>query len=69
VLVASAFLKPGEVQDFADQIGGIGSAAVGYDLKIMVRIEVGADGKRPPEEVVNKINAKLGEVSKDLKLA
>jgi hypothetical protein len=69
VLVASAILKPGEVQDLADQIGEIGSAAVGYDLKIMVQIEVGAGGKQPPEDVVAKINAKLGEISKGLKLA
>jgi hypothetical protein len=69
VLIASAYLKPSEVQDLADQIGEISSAAVGHDLRVIVRIEVGADGKRPPKEVVNKLNAKLGEVSNGFKLA
>ena len=69
VLTASAYLNPGEVQDLADQIGGISGMAVGYDLKVMVRVEVGSDGKRPPEDLVAKINAKLGEVSQGLKLS
>ena len=68
VLVATAYLKPGEVQDFADQIGDIGNVAVGYDLKIQVRIEVGSEGNRPPEDVVAKINEKLGEVLKEFGL-
>jgi hypothetical protein len=68
VLFATAYLKPVEIQDFADQIGDLGNAAVGYDLKVQVRVEVGADGKRPPNDVVAKLNAKLGEVSKNLKL-
>jgi hypothetical protein len=66
--VASAYLSKNEVQDLAEVIGDVGNAAVGYDLKIMVRIEVGGDGKRPPDEVVAKINARLGEVSKGLRL-
>ncbi len=69
VLTASAYLNPGEVQDLADQIGGISGMAVGYDLKVMVRVEVGSDGKRPPEDLVAKINEKLGEVSQGLKLS
>jgi hypothetical protein len=68
VLVATACLKAGEIQELADQIGDIGNAAVGYDLKVQVRIEIGGDGKRPPDDVVAKLNAKLGEVSKNLKL-
>ena len=68
VLTATAYLKPNEVQELADQIGDICNAAVGYELKVQVRIEVGGDGKRPPEEAVAKINSKLGEVSKNLKL-
>jgi hypothetical protein len=63
-----AYLGTGEIQDLAEQIGEIGKAAIGYDMRINVRIEVGADGMSPPDEVVAKINAKLGEVSKDLKL-
>jgi hypothetical protein len=57
VLTATADLKPNEVQELADQIGDISNAAVGYELKVQVRIEV-----------VAKINSKLGEVSKYLKL-
>jgi hypothetical protein len=68
VLVASANLKPADVQDLAEVIGDVGAAAVGYDLKIVVRIEVGAVGKRPPEDIVAKINSKLGEVSKDFRI-
>jgi uncharacterized protein len=68
VLTATAYLKPGEVQDFADQIGDIGNVAVGYNLRIQVRIEVGSEGNRPPEDVVAKINEKLGEVSKEFGL-
>jgi hypothetical protein len=68
VLVASANLKQMEVQEFADQIGEITNAAVGYDLKILVTIEIGSAGKRPPDDLVGKLNAKLVEVSKDLKL-
>jgi hypothetical protein len=68
VLVASALLKPNEVQELADQIGEIGNAAVGFDLKITVSVEIGGAGKRPPEGVVAKINAKLAEIAKDFKL-
>ena len=68
VLVASAQLKPGEIQELADQIGAISSAAVGHDLKVAVRIEVGAEGKRPPDSLVASINNKLKEISPDLEL-
>lgn len=67
VLIATAYLNTGQVQDLADQIGDIGNAAVGYDMKGHVRVEVGGDGKRPPVDVVAKINAKLGEVSRGFK--
>ena len=66
-LVASAYLGTGELQELAEQIGEVGKAAVGYAMKISVRIEIGGDGKRPPDDVVARINAKLGEVSKDFK--
>jgi Protein of unknown function (DUF499) len=68
VLVASSYLKPGEIQDLADQIGEISSEAVGCDLKIQVRIEIGSAGHRPSDDLVARLNAKLAEVSKDLKL-
>lgn len=68
VLVASAVLQPAEIQDLADQIGEISNAAVGYDLKIGVRIEVETGGNRPPQEIIARINAKLGKVTKDFQL-
>jgi hypothetical protein len=68
VLVASSYLKPSEIQDLADQIGEISSEAVGCDLKIQVRIEIGSAGHRPSDDLVARLNAKLAEVSKDLKL-
>jgi hypothetical protein len=46
----------------------VGTSAVGYELKIMVQIEVGNDGKSPPVHVVAKVNAKLGEVSEALRV-
>jgi hypothetical protein len=67
-LIASAYLTPAEFQDLADRIGDIGNAAVGHDLKIMVRIEIGGPGKRPPSNVISTIAEGLGEVSDDLRL-
>ena len=67
VLIAEAELRPNELQDLADQIGDITKAAVGHELKFMLRIELG--GKtRPPEETIKAINEKLQEVSEDLEL-
>jgi hypothetical protein len=66
VLIASAQLKTSEVQELGDQIGSIGNAAVGYDLRVTVQIEVGAGGKRPPESIVASINGKLKEISPEL---
>jgi hypothetical protein len=68
VLVASASLKPDQIQDLAEQIGAIGTAAVGYDLKIELRLQVGKEGKRSPDTGVTKSNDRLKEVSKGLKL-
>jgi hypothetical protein len=66
--VASSYLDTGGIQDLADQIGEIRKAAVGYDLKVMVRIEVGAEGKRPPDQVVSAINQRLTAISPALAL-
>ena len=66
VHVATAYLKPDQIQDLADQIGEIGTTAVGHDLKVQVRIELG--GKTPvPKELITKINGLLHDVSKELK--
>jgi hypothetical protein len=66
--VACAYLKTNELQDLVDQIGEISKAGVGYGFRVQVRLEVGGDGKRPPQEVVAVIIAKLDEGSKDLKI-
>jgi hypothetical protein len=34
-----------------------------------VRIEIGGDGKKPPDDVVAKVNARLAEVSKEFNLS
>jgi hypothetical protein len=66
VHVATAYLKPNQIQDLADQIGEIGTTAVGHDLKIQVRIELG--GKTAvPKDLITKINGLLHDVSKELK--
>jgi hypothetical protein len=64
----TANLTPMEIQELADQIGEITNTAVGYDLKIQVRIEIGSAGNRPSDDLVGNPNAKLGEVSQELKL-
>ena len=66
-LTAEAELEASGIQDLSDQIPEIMKAAVGKDLKINVRIEIG--GETPPDpETVEKLNKLLGEVSDKLKL-
>ena len=66
VHVATAYLKPNQIQDLAEQIGEIGTTAVGHDLKVQVRIELG--GKTPvPKDLITKINGLLHDVSRELK--
>jgi hypothetical protein len=67
VLTAEADLKASEVQDLADQMGEISKAAVGYELKLYVRVELSGT-EPPPEEVVSRINVLLGQVAKGLRL-
>jgi hypothetical protein len=68
VRVAVAYLSKDEIQELAEVVGDLGIAAVGYDLKFKLQVEVGNESKTPPEDVVTKLNVKLGGVSKDLKL-
>jgi hypothetical protein len=67
VVVAEANLKPAQVQDLADQVGELARVAVGHEVRLRLRIEVGG-GKPVPPELVAKLNEILGEVSKDLLL-
>ena len=65
VQVAEAELEMHQLQDLADNLGDLGKATAGYDLKLHVRIELGGN---PPEEVVEKANEVLEEVSEVLRL-
>ncbi len=66
---AEAELETVEIQDLSDSIATIKSAATsaGYTIKFRVTIEL--VGKEPPsDEVVEKLNRALGEVSSKLSL-
>ncbi len=67
VLVAEAELATSEIQDLAEVIGNIRSAAAGHELKFRLRIELGDSGV-PPDEVVKKVNELLKGVSAKLQL-
>jgi hypothetical protein len=67
VLEAEAELRSNQIQDLADQIADIGQAAVGYDLRFRLRIEL-SGSSRPPDDVVTKINRLLQDISEDLRL-
>ena len=67
VRVAQAELRPNQLQDLADQVGELTRAAVGHDLKFVLRIELG--GANPaPADLVEKLNAALAEVAEGLRL-
>ncbi len=66
-LVASAELQTHELQELADKIAELKSAAAGIDLKFKVQIEMGGES-RPPEEAIEQINELLQEISENLKL-
>jgi hypothetical protein len=59
--VAEAELKPNELQDLADAIGEIRAAAVGTEIKLVVRIELPEDAS---QEIVNGVNRVLSGVKK-----
>jgi len=68
VLAAEADLKVALVQDLAEQVGELARLAVGYDVRMRFRIEVG--GAKPvPADLVEKLNQVLAEVAKDLRLS
>jgi hypothetical protein len=68
VRIAQGYVSQDQLQDLADIIGDVANAAVGHDLKIMVQIEVGGEGKSPPEQVVAKINGKISGILGELRL-
>ena len=67
MLRAEAELRPSQLQDLADIVGDVVGAAVGYELKFRVVVELGGETE-PPGDVVEKLNRSLGEVSEELKL-
>lgn len=67
VLVAEADLRPGQIQDLADQVAEITKAAAGLDLKFHLRIELGGPS-RPSNDVIARMSQLLQEISSDLKL-
>ena len=67
VLIAEAALEAHGIQDLADQIPDLATAAVGHELRFGVRIEF-HEGPTPDPTVVNKLNSLLSEVSEELRL-
>jgi hypothetical protein len=67
LLVAEAELRLNELQDLADAIANIRQAAVGFDLKLRLRLEL-SGASRPPDDVVAKINLLLQDISAQLRL-
>ena len=67
MLVAEAELRLNELQDLADSIANIRQAAVGFDLKFRLRLEL-SGASRPHDDVVAKINMLLQDISEKLRL-
>jgi hypothetical protein len=67
MLVAEAELRLNELQDLADSLATIRQAAVGFELKFRVRLELSGTS-RPPDDVVAKINVLLQEISEKFQL-
>jgi len=67
VRIGQAELKSNEIQDLAEVVHEIVSAAAGYDLKFVVRVELGGDNPAP-EDVVERVNAILEGISGEIQL-
>jgi hypothetical protein len=67
VVMAEADLNIAQVQDLAEQVGELARVAVGHELRMHFRIEVG-EGKPLPRELIDRLNELLGQVSEDLRL-
>jgi hypothetical protein len=65
--VAAAELRPSEIQDLADVIGELLSAAVGYDLGFYLRVELKGNAQ-VPASVVERVNQILAGVNAELRL-
>ena len=60
-----ALLPISGIQDLAEAIGDIGDAAAGYDLRFAVAVQF-ADGRKPPPDVVARLNEVLRRVDAKL---
>jgi len=67
MLVAEAPLETYEIQNLFENVSELTRAAIGLDLKFLLRVELGSNPP-PPEEAVAKINQLLHEVSERLTL-
>jgi hypothetical protein len=67
MLVAEAELRLNELQDLADSVANIRQAAVGFDLKFRLRLELSGVSCLPDDGVA-KINLLLQEISEQLRL-
>jgi hypothetical protein len=65
--VAEAELRPNEIQDLAEIIGELVGAAVGYELTFHLRVELSGEISLP-DDVVDRVNQLLEEVTDELKL-
>jgi hypothetical protein len=66
--IAEAVLKSNQIQDLADVVGEVVSAAAGHDLRFTLRLEVGG-ATRTPDDVVSEINKILDKAGIPLRLA
>lgn len=68
--IAGAYLDIGEMQDLTEQLGNLTRIAVGQNLAFYVRVELsGKENQQVPDEVVEKINQVLGEISEKLEFS
>ena len=65
--VAEAELRPNEIQDLAEIVGELIAATVGYELTFHLRVELSGETSLP-DDVVDKVNQLLKEVSDELEL-
>lgn len=65
--VATAYLQTHELQELADKIAEIKSAAAGVDLKFKVQIELGGESQ-PSDSAIARLNQLLHEISDNLEL-
>jgi hypothetical protein len=66
-LTAAASLRAHQVQELAEQMPALTKAAVGLDISFYLGIEIG-NSPALSEEVIEKINQVLQQVSEELKL-